>query len=87
MIDANKILDAVKRKLDGMTEAERVEYLKKMGFEFDRVSPDNRFEIAHAQALSTRRASPVRLNRTKKVIRRRSKGVVYALAENKKSKK
>lgn len=87
MIDTNKILDAVKRKLDGMTETERVEYLKKMGFEFDRVSLDDRFEIAHAQALSIRRASPVRLNHTKRVIRRRSKGAAYTLAENKKSKK
>lgn len=87
MINGNKVIEAVRKKLDGMTEAERIEYLKKMGFEFDCISPDNRFEIAHAQTLNTRRASSVRVNRTKKVMRRRSKGAVYTLVENKKSKK
>ena len=73
MIDSNKVLDAVKKKLDSMTEVERIEYLKEMGFEFNNPSTRRMVRIGRAVVRRGRqsKASPM-VRASKKLIAKKT---------------
>lgn len=83
MIDANKTIEAIRHKLDGMTDEEKIDYLQKMGFTFKKKEKSDTIPVeivGYVTAKPYHTRLPIRHQSAAKGARVRNNHNAYSIA-------